>query len=160
MDLSSFGNDSSKKTQYLSELKPQKLYSNADEFNLKYKKLSDLYLSDYEHLTTTHTNLRLRNDYFHQKQIRKNFKCNNNLINFNHVIWFIQEYKLMNKFSQYYHIALTNEGLNLSDLTLKQHALVPNMNLTETNYSIKSKINQLLQFLRSKEQYIILNKAC
>ena len=30
-----------KKIQYFSKSNPQKLYSNVDEFNLKYKKLSD-----------------------------------------------------------------------------------------------------------------------
>lgn len=40
-----------KKIQTFSKSNPQKLYSNVDEFNLKYKKLSDLYLSDSEPIT-------------------------------------------------------------------------------------------------------------
>jgi len=42
-----------KKIQYFSKTNPQQLYSNVSEFNLRYKKLSDLYLNDTE---TTRTN--------------------------------------------------------------------------------------------------------
>ena len=37
-----------KKIQYFSKTNPQQLYSNMSEFNLKYKKISDLYLNDTE----------------------------------------------------------------------------------------------------------------
>jgi len=37
-----------KKIQYFSKTNPQQLYSNVSEFNLRYKKLSDLYLNDTE----------------------------------------------------------------------------------------------------------------
>jgi hypothetical protein len=37
-----------KKIQYFSKTNPQQLYNNISEFNLKYKKLSDLYLNDTE----------------------------------------------------------------------------------------------------------------
>jgi hypothetical protein len=41
-----------KKIQYFSKTNPQQLYSNMSEFNLKYKKISDLYLNDAEPNTT------------------------------------------------------------------------------------------------------------
>lgn len=41
-----------KKIQYFSKTNPQQLYSNMSEFNLKYKKISDLYLNDTEPTTT------------------------------------------------------------------------------------------------------------
>lgn len=41
-----------KKIQYFSKTNPQQLYSNMSEFNLKYKKISDLYLSDVEPAST------------------------------------------------------------------------------------------------------------
>jgi hypothetical protein len=41
-----------KKIQYFSKTNPQQLYSNMSEFNLKYKKISDLYLNDLEPNTT------------------------------------------------------------------------------------------------------------
>ena len=41
-----------KKIQYFSKTNPQQLYSNMSEFNLKYRKISDLYLNDTEPTTT------------------------------------------------------------------------------------------------------------
>jgi hypothetical protein len=41
-----------KKIQYFSKTNPQQLYSNMSEFNLKYKKISDLYLNDLEPTTS------------------------------------------------------------------------------------------------------------
>jgi heme/copper-type cytochrome/quinol oxidase subunit 2 len=41
-----------KKIQYFSKTNPQQLYSNMSEFNLKYKKISDLYLNDTEPSST------------------------------------------------------------------------------------------------------------
>jgi hypothetical protein len=41
-----------KKIQYFSKTNPQQLYSNVSEFNLKYRKISDLYLNDTEPTTT------------------------------------------------------------------------------------------------------------
>tara|TARA_B100000780_G_scaffold21015_1_gene13537 strand:- start:7726 stop:8277 length:552 start_codon:yes stop_codon:yes gene_type:complete len=41
-----------KKIQSFSKTNPQQLYSNMSEFNLKYKKISDLYLNDTEPTTT------------------------------------------------------------------------------------------------------------
>ena len=42
-----------KKIQTFSKSNPQKLYTNLDEFNLKYKKISDLYLNDFETINTS-----------------------------------------------------------------------------------------------------------
>jgi hypothetical protein len=42
-----------KKIQTFSKSNPQKLYTNLDEFNLKYKKISDLYLTDFETVNTS-----------------------------------------------------------------------------------------------------------
>jgi hypothetical protein len=42
-----------KKIQTFSKSNPQKLYTNLDEFNLKYKKIADLYLNDFESIDTS-----------------------------------------------------------------------------------------------------------
>merc|ERR1712054_656851 len=78
-----------KKIQYFSKSNPQKLYSNVDEFNLKYKKLSDLYLSDYEPMTSNNYGLKRQHNYASQKSSLNNSvtlldsKSINTLMNYN-----------------------------------------------------------------------------
>jgi hypothetical protein len=51
-----------KKIQYFSKTNPQQLYGNVSEFNLRYKKLADLYLNDSEPTqTNTYGTLRQHN---------------------------------------------------------------------------------------------------
>jgi hypothetical protein len=61
-----------KKIQYFSKSNPQKLYSSADEFNLKYKKISDLYLSDYESLNTSSYGIKRQHDYSSRQSLLNN----------------------------------------------------------------------------------------
>jgi hypothetical protein len=61
-----------KKIQYFSKSNPQKLYSNANEFTLKYKKISDLYLSDAELLTVNNYGLKRQHNYTSQKSALNN----------------------------------------------------------------------------------------
>jgi hypothetical protein len=61
-----------KKIQYFSKSNPQKLYSNADEFNFKYKKLSDLYLSDYEPMTTSNYGIKRQHNYSSKQALLNN----------------------------------------------------------------------------------------
>lgn len=61
-----------KKIQYFSKSNPQKLYASIDEFNLKYKKLSDLYLSDYEPITSFNYGLRRQHNFTSQKSLLNN----------------------------------------------------------------------------------------
>jgi hypothetical protein len=61
-----------KKIQYFSKSNPQKLYSNVDEFNFKYKKLSDLYLNDSEPLTTSSYGLKRQHNYTSRQALLNN----------------------------------------------------------------------------------------
>lgn len=61
-----------KKIQYFSKSNPQKLYSSIDEFNLKYKKLSDLYLSDSEPLNTSSYGIKRQHGYTSRQTLLNN----------------------------------------------------------------------------------------
>jgi collagenase-like PrtC family protease len=61
-----------KKIQYFSKSNPQKLYSNLDEFSLKYKKISDLYLSDHDHLSTSNYAIKRQHNYTSKKSLLNN----------------------------------------------------------------------------------------
>lgn len=61
-----------KKIQYFSKSNPQKLYSSAGEFNLKYKKLSDLYLSDYETVSTSNYGIKRQHNYVSRQSLLNN----------------------------------------------------------------------------------------
>jgi hypothetical protein len=61
-----------KKIQYFSKSNPQKLYNNLDEFSLKYKKISDLYLSDNEHLSTSNYAIKRQHNYTSKNSLLNN----------------------------------------------------------------------------------------
>jgi hypothetical protein len=61
-----------KKIQSFSKSNPQNLYSNLDEFNLKYKKISDLYLNDHEVLKTNNYSIKRQHNYASQKSLLNN----------------------------------------------------------------------------------------
>lgn len=61
-----------KKIQTFSKSNPQKLYSNVDEFNLKYKKLSDLYLNDSEPVSTSTYATKRQHNYASRQTLLNN----------------------------------------------------------------------------------------
>lgn len=61
-----------KKIQTFSKSNPQKLYSNVDEFNLKYKKLSDLYLNDSEPINTSTYATKRQHNYSSKQALLNN----------------------------------------------------------------------------------------
>jgi hypothetical protein len=81
-----------KKIQYFSKSNPQKLYTSVDEFNLKYKKLSDLYLSDSEALNTSSYGIKRQHGYTSRQALLNNSttyldnKSFNTLIDYNNSI--------------------------------------------------------------------------
>jgi hypothetical protein len=61
-----------KKIQTFSKSNPQKLYTNLDEFNLKYKKISDLYLTDFESLNTSNYSTTRQHMYTSKQSLLNN----------------------------------------------------------------------------------------
>jgi hypothetical protein len=75
-----------KKIQYFSKSNPQKLYSSIDEFNLKYKKLSDLYLNDYETLTTSSYGLKRQHNFSSKSTLLNNSNTYIDTKSFKHLL--------------------------------------------------------------------------
>ena len=106
-----------KKIQYFSKSNPQKLYSNVDEFNLKYKKLSDLYLSDYEPMTSSSYGLKRQHNYVLQKSslsnsiTRSDFSLTNTLILENRNNFLVPSSKVLNKVLNPDYASFNNKNL-------------------------------------------------
>jgi hypothetical protein len=81
-----------KKIQYFSKTNPQQLYSNMSEFNLKYRKISDLYLNDTEPATTFSYGTKRQHNYASSSSLTNNsntFMDNKGLktlLNYNHSV--------------------------------------------------------------------------
>ena len=81
-----------KKIQYFSKTNPQQLYSNISEFNSKYRKISDLYLSDIEPITTFAYGTKRQHNYASSASLTNNSNTlmDNNglksLLNYNHAV--------------------------------------------------------------------------
>jgi hypothetical protein len=81
-----------KKIQSFSKTNPQQLYSNMSEFNLKYKKISDLYLNDTEPNTTYAYGTKRQHNYSSMASLTNNSnslmdnKSLKMLLDYNHAI--------------------------------------------------------------------------
>ena len=78
MKFADIGNDNLKdsttfkKIQYFSKSNPQKLFSNLNEFDLKYKKLSDLYLTDNEVINSVNYKSNRQHNYVSRQSLLTN----------------------------------------------------------------------------------------
>jgi hypothetical protein len=149
-----------KKIQYFSKSNPQKLYSNVDEFNLKYKKLSDLYLSDYEPITSSNYGLKRQHNYASQKSSLNNSvtlldsKSINTLMNYNQNISPSNDNALLNN-SLKFHNHSTNNSNTSNSLSLNNKINEINNskeNLSLSNYMAFSSKNSLLSAENDSQQ--------
>merc|ERR1739838_1281900 len=122
-----------KKIQYFSKSNPQKLYSNVDEFNLKYKKLSDLYLSDYEPLSSSNYGLKRQHNFTSQKSSLNNStslldsKSMNTLMSYNQNITSTKTYEPLDNSSKFHNHSSATETTN--------NSVILNNKLNSTNPS-------------------------
>jgi hypothetical protein len=150
-----------KKIQYFSKSNPQKLYSNVDEFNLKYKKLSDLYLNDYEPLSATNYGLKRQHNYTSQKSSLNNSltlldsKSIQTLMNYNQNLSFKDSSApLNNSFKFHEHSANlnnTNNSLVLNNKINSVNTVKDNFSLN--NYSSFASKNALLSAENDSQQF-------
>jgi hypothetical protein len=119
-----------KKIQYFSKSNPQKLYSNVDEFNLKYKKLSDLYLSDYEPMTTANYGLKRQHNYASQKS-----SLNNSVT--------LLDSKSINALMSYNQNTPSSNDNSLLNNSLKFHNHSSNIMNTKNSITLNNKINEI-----------------
>jgi hypothetical protein len=140
-----------KKIQYFSKSNPQKLYSNVDEFNLKYKKLSDLYLSDYDPVTTNNYGLKRQHNYTSQKSSLTNSvtlldsKSINTLMSYNQNLATNNDYKVLNNSFKFYNHSSTTDSTNnslvLSNKINHHNSLKENSSLTNyISFPIKNSL--------------------
>jgi hypothetical protein len=119
-----------KKIQTFSKSNPQKLYSNVDEFNLKYKKLSDLYLNDYEPLTANSYGLKRQHNFVSQKSLLNNSSS-------------LMDKKGLDMMMKYNHDVRPSPQSTLSTNALKYHNHPSSLNTTPLSASINTKLNSL-----------------
>jgi hypothetical protein len=151
-----------KKIQYFSKSNPQKLYSNVDEFNLKYKKLSDLYLSDYEPMTSSSYGLKRQHNYVSQKSSLSNSvtlldsKSIDTLMNYNQNTSATEKYTpLSNSFKFHNHSSNKQSTNNSFTLNSKINSINSNKeNLSLTNYMAFSEKNSLLSAENDSQQVL------
>jgi hypothetical protein len=127
-----------KKIQYFSKSNPQKLYSNIDEFSLKYKKLSDLYLNDYEPLTTYSYGLKRQHNFSSKSALLNNSsthidsKSFKTLLNYNNSIATVNHPKLFSNSAAFHNHSTT---LKPSPTTVDMHSKI-NLPNTNPNFSL------------------------
>jgi hypothetical protein len=134
-----------KKIQSFSKSNPQKLYSSIDEFNLKYKKLSDLYLNDYETLTTSNYGLKRQHNFSSKATLLNNnnthldTKSFNNLLKYNNSVEEITNKKLPS-----HSMAFHNHEATLKSLptTLGSYSKLNSFN-TNSNFSLMNYLSFL-----------------
>jgi hypothetical protein len=119
-----------KKIQYFSKSNPQKLYSNLDEFSLKYKKISDLYLSDHDHLTTSNYAIKRQHNYTSKKSLLNNSST-------------LLDSKSVNTMLNYNYNLTPNLNLSHSLNDFKFHNRKNSLISSATTSTINSKLNQL-----------------
>jgi hypothetical protein len=148
-----------KKIQYFSKSNPQKLYSNVDEFNLKYKKLSDLYLSDYEPMTSNNYGLKRQHNYASQKSSLNNSvtlldsKSINTLMSYNQNVSPSNNNALLNNSLKFHNHSTNNTNTNNSlVLNNKINEINNKENLSLSNYMAFSSKNSLLSAENDSQQ--------
>ena len=121
-----------KKIQYFSKSNPQKLYSNVDEFNLKYKKLSDLYLSDYETASTPNYGIKRQHNYVSRQSLLNNSNT-------------FMDSKSLNTFMSYNHGTSAESKNTPLTNSLKFHNHSPALGATTSSNSLNKKLNSTNQ---------------
>jgi hypothetical protein len=127
-----------KKIQYFSKSNPQKLYSNIDEFSLKYKKLSDLYLSDYEPLTTSSYGIKRQHNFSSKSALLNNSntyidtKSFKTLLNYNNGIETSTNSKLFSNSAPFHN---HSTAFKSSPITMNIHSKVNSNNIIP-NFSL------------------------
>lgn len=117
-----------KKIQYFSKSNPQKLYSNVDEFNLKYKKLSDLYLSEYEPITSNNYGLKRQHNLVSQKSSLNNSSS-------------LLDKNSLDVMMKYNHDVKSGNNNTLVNNTLKYHNHPTSIEATQNTSIINTKLN-------------------
>jgi hypothetical protein len=129
-------------------------------FNLKYKKLSDLYLSDYEPITSTNYGLKRQHNFTSQKSSLNNSttlldsKSINTLMNYNQNISPRQKYSpLNNSFKFHEHSMSIDNTVDSSTLSTKINSLQSNKeNFSLNNYTSFPSKNSLLSAENDSQQ--------
>jgi hypothetical protein len=127
-----------KKIQYFSKSNPQKLYSSVDEFSLKYKKLSDLYLNDYEPLTTSSYGIKRQHNFSSKSALLNNSnthidaKSFKTLLEYNNGIGASTNTKLFSNSTPFHNHSTTFKS---SPITTNIHSKL-NSNNTTSNFSL------------------------
>jgi hypothetical protein len=120
-----------KKIQSFSKTNPQQLYSNISEFNLKYKKISDLYLSDIEPSTTFAYGTKRQHNYTSAASLTSS---SNSLL----------DSKSLKTFLDYNHsVTQNNKKLNLNQ-SIKLSQPEDNSFATTNTTTLNSKLNDVL----------------
>jgi len=143
-----------KKIQYFSKSNPQKLYTNLDEFSLKYKKISDLYLSDDEFLSTPSYSIKRQHNYISKKSLLNNShtlldpKSISTMLNYNYNLTAQSNLnQLLNNFKFHNHkaassasanTAILNTKLNQLDSTTNDFKLLPHLSFLNKNSLLSS----------------------
>jgi hypothetical protein len=117
-----------KKIQYFSKSNPQKLYSNVDEFNFKYKKLSDLYLSDYEPLTTSSYGIKRQHNYSSRQALLNSTNS--------HI-----DSKSFNTLMDYNNNIAMNKTNNAVSTNFKSHLHAPSLTNSTNTLNLYHKVN-------------------
>jgi len=118
-----------KKIQYFSKSNPQKLYSSSEEFNLKYKKISDLYLSDYETFTTGNYGLKRQHNFASQKSLLNNSSS-------------LLDNASLNVMMEYNHGLAPSQNNNPINNSLKFHNHDTGLNSTPSSITLNKKLNE------------------
>jgi asparagine N-glycosylation enzyme membrane subunit Stt3 len=119
-----------KKIQSFSKTNPQHLYSNISEFNLKYKKISDLYLNDTESNTTYAYGTKRQHNYSSMASLTNNY---NSLI----------DNKSLKMLLDYNQAITMNNTLDLNS-TIKLSNTTSNSFATPNTIVLNSKLNDIL----------------
>jgi len=134
-----------KKIQYFSKSNPQKLYSNIDEFSLKYKKLSDLYLNDYEPLTSVNYGLKRQHNFTSKSALLNNSnthidsKSFKTLLNYNNGVSMETNPKLFSNSTAFHNHSTV---LKSSPITMNIHSKVNLLN-NNSNFSLMNYLSFL-----------------
>lgn len=117
-----------KKIQYFSKSNPQKLYSNIDEFNLKYKKISDLYLNDHDVLGSSNYGLKRQHVYTSQKSSLNNSST-------------LLDSKGVNSLMSYNQSIVTPNSNDMLNNNAKFYQHSPSLEVTSSSTTLNTKLN-------------------
>jgi hypothetical protein len=121
-----------KKIQYFSKSNPQKLYSNIDKFNLKYKKISDLYLNDNDVLNSSNYGLKRQHVFTSQKSSLNNSAT-------------LLDAKGFNSLMSYNQSILNSNSSNILSNNTKFYQHLPSLEVTSASTTLNTKLNKGLE---------------